>query len=106
MPAIKALVKKVSIQEISDIVDRTMEDEGKMARNAKIYLCHKYTGQKLRTIGDTFAIGDSAVSQVYKRFGRKVEQDKQLKKKIRKIEKTIKMWRPDSHLKGLGATGL
>jgi chromosomal replication initiation ATPase DnaA len=91
VPAVRALVKKVSIQGICDIVEKAMGDEPKMARNTKIYLCHKYTGQKLRTIGETFGIGDSAVSQVCKRFGNKIKQDRQLKKKIRALEKTIKM---------------
>jgi hypothetical protein len=54
------------------------------------FFCHKYTGQKLRTIGETFGIGDSAVSQICRRFGSKIEQDRQLKKKRRKLEKTIK----------------
>ena len=89
--AVRALAKKVSIQAICDIVDQAMGNETKMTRNIKIFLCHKHTGQKLRTIGETFGIGDSAVSQVCKRFGNKLEQDRQLKKKIRTLEKTIKM---------------
>ncbi len=90
VPAVRALVQKVSIQDIADMVDQTMKDEGKMARNIKIFLCRKYTGQKLRTIGETFGIGDSAVTQVYKRFGKKIGQDKQLMDKIQKIERAIK----------------
>lgn len=95
VPAFRALVKKVSIQDISDMVGQSIKDEGKMARNAKIFLCHKYTGMKLRAIGETIGIGDSAVSKVFKRFGEKIEKDKQLKKKMRKLEKTIKMSRTD-----------
>jgi hypothetical protein len=47
-----------------------------------------------RSIGETFGIGDSADSQVFKRFGNKIEQDRQLKKRIRKREKQLKcqMW--------------
>jgi chromosomal replication initiation ATPase DnaA len=66
-----------------------MKDEGKMARNIKIFLCRKYTGLKLKVIGETFGIGDSAVCKVFKRFGKKIEQDKQLKEKMRKLEKII-----------------
>jgi hypothetical protein len=68
-----------------------MGNETKMAKNIKNFLCHKYTGQKLRTIRERFGIGDSAFSQVCKRFGTKIEQDRQLKKRIRKLEKTIKV---------------
>lgn len=89
VPAIKALVEKLSIQDICEMVDQTMKDEGKMARNIKIFLCHKYTGQKLSAIGKTFGIGDSAVSKVFKRLEKKIEQDKQLKGRMWKFEKTI-----------------
>jgi hypothetical protein len=36
-----------------------MGNETKMVRNIKIFLFYKYTEQKLRTIGETFGIGDS-----------------------------------------------
>jgi chromosomal replication initiation ATPase DnaA len=68
--------------------------------NIKIFLCHKYSGQKLRKTGETFGIGDSAVSQVCKRFGNKIEQDRQLKKRIRQLEKTIKMSNVETHFNG------
>jgi putative transposase len=91
MPATRALVKNVSIQDISDMVDQTMKEKGKIIRNVKIFLSHKYTGQKLSVIGKTFGIGDSAVSKAFKRFEKKIEQDKRLKKNILKLEKAIEM---------------
>ena len=91
VPAAEALLDKVSIQGISDIVDETIGKETKEARNIKIFLCQKYTGQKLKTIGDRFGIGDSAVSQVCRRFGEKIKREKQIRKKIQKLEKVMKM---------------
>jgi hypothetical protein len=31
------------------------------ARNIKIYLCQKYTGDKLKDVGTSFGIGESGV---------------------------------------------
>ena len=89
LPAVRALAKKISIQEISSIVDNAVGDDTKIARKVKIFLCHKYTGEKLKTIGDIFGIGDSAVSQVSKRFGMSLKQDKRLRDKVLEIEKMI-----------------
>ena len=91
LPAVRALAEKISIQKIFNIVDQNMDDESTISRNVKIYLCHNHTGQKLKKIGEKYGIGDSAVSQVCKRLRKKIEQDKQLNKKIRKLEKIIMM---------------
>ena len=64
-----------------------------MARNVKMYLCQRYTGQKLKDIGLHFGIGESGVSQACRRVAQKVEKDKKLKKKIVRLEKQIKLSR-------------
>jgi REP element-mobilizing transposase RayT len=89
VPAVRSLAPKISIQDISNAVEQAFGDDIKTTRNVKIFLCHKHTGEKLRTIGEQFGIGDSAVSQVCKRFSSRIDQDKRLKKKIRLLEKKI-----------------
>jgi chromosomal replication initiation ATPase DnaA len=59
------------------------------ARSLKIYLSQKYTGEKLRTIGEYFGIGDSAVSHACKRFMLRVQRDGGLKKRLARIEKKL-----------------
>jgi hypothetical protein len=68
VPDVRAPVKKVSIQDICDIVEKAMGNEAKMVSDIKIFLGHKYTGQRQITIGETFGIGDSFVSQVFRTF--------------------------------------
>lgn len=89
VPAVRSLAPKISLQDISNAVEQVFNDDIKTIRNVKIFLCHKHTGEKLRTIGEQFGIGDSAVSQVCKRFRSRIDQDKRLKKKIRLLEKKI-----------------
>ena len=51
----------------------------------QIYLCHKFSGQKLKEIGLHFGIGVSGVSQASRRVALQIKDDKKLKKKIDKI---------------------
>ncbi|MFC1814919.1 helix-turn-helix domain-containing protein [Thermodesulfobacteriota bacterium] len=64
-----------------------------MARNVKMYLCQRYTGEKLRDIGINFGMEASGVSQACRRVAKKRETDKKLKRKINTIEKTINLSR-------------
>ena len=54
----------------------------RLAEKAAIYLCHRYSGAKLREIGGRFGVKDSAVSQASRRFKRELDQDKHLRKMV------------------------
>jgi len=56
-----------------------------------MYLCRRYIGERLKDIGLHFGIGESGVSQAGRRVAQKVENDKQLKKKIAKISKKMNL---------------
>jgi len=58
-----------------------------------MYLCQRYTGERLKDIGLHFGIGESGVSQAGRRVAQKIENDKQLKKKIAKISKKMNLSR-------------
>ena len=96
MPALKELVPKVSMQDIFDEVKSVFRKEKGLSRNVKMYLCQKYTGEKLKDISIHFGIGESGVSQANRRVAQKIEKDKKLKKKIDKIEKKINLSRMEA----------
>jgi chromosomal replication initiation ATPase DnaA len=56
-----------------------------------MYLCQRYTGNKLKEIGFHFGIGESGVSQACRRVAHKIEKDKKLKKKIERLIKPINL---------------
>jgi chromosomal replication initiation ATPase DnaA len=56
-----------------------------LLKRVQIYLCHRYSGKKLKEIGDHFGIGVSGVSQASRRVAMQVKGDKKLKKKIDKL---------------------
>ena len=93
LPALKKLIKKVSMQDIFEEVELVFTEDKVLARNVKMYLSQRYTGEKLKDIGRHFGIGESGVSQAGRRVAQKIENDKKLKKKIAKISKKINLSR-------------
>ena len=93
LPALKELVQKASLQDIFDEVESVFGAEPALGRNVKMFLCHRYTGAKLKDIGTHFGIGESGVSQASRRVNAKISNDKKLKRKISKIEKKLNMSR-------------
>jgi len=59
----------------------------------EMYLCQRYTGNKLKEIGLQFGIGESGISQACRRVANKIEKDKKLKKMIERLEKQINLSR-------------
>ena len=43
--------------------------------DVKMCLCQRYTGKKLKDIGLHFGIGESGLSQAFRRVARKIEKD-------------------------------
>ena len=56
-----------------------------LLKRVRIYLCHKFSGQKLKDIGLHFGIRVSGFSQASRRVALQIKDDKKLKKKIDKI---------------------
>ena len=63
------------------------EKEPTLGRNIKMFLCQRYTGEKLKDIAVHFGIGESGVSKTSRRVNDKIQSDKKLGRTIRKIEK-------------------
>jgi putative transposase len=89
LPVLKELIDKVSLKDIFDEVESVFGKEAVLGRNVKMFLCQRYTGEKLKDIGDFFGVGESGVSQACRRVKDKIRKDKKLERKISKIEKKI-----------------
>jgi len=91
LPALKELVKKASMQEIFGEVESVLGKQPALARSVKMFLCQRYTGEKLKDIGKHFGIGESGVSHASRRVNDKIRKDKKLKRKIAKIERKLNL---------------
>ena len=89
LPALKELVEKASMQDVFDEVESVLGKQPALARNVKMFLCQRYTGEKLKDIGTHFGIGESGVSQASRRVNDKIRKEKKFRRKIRKVEKYL-----------------
>jgi len=91
LPALKQLMSQVSMAAVFAEVDAVFGQDPTLARNLKIYLCHRYSGEKLKTIGNHFAISESAVCHAGKRARRQIDLDRKLRKRVQTIEKKLRI---------------
>jgi len=89
LPALAEFVNRPDIGTIADMVDSVIQTDDRLAKQAKLYFCHRYSSLKLQEIGDYFGIGPSGVSQASHRFDGKLKSNKKLLIKIGKIKKKL-----------------
>jgi putative transposase len=84
IPATNAFTEQASMEEIFEAVDK-MFSEGRLSRDVKQYLWHRYTSVHLKKIGEQFKISESAVSHAVSRVSKTIAKDKKVQKKIDKL---------------------
>jgi REP element-mobilizing transposase RayT len=89
IPALRELTK-TSLEAIIGETAREFRGNPGLARKAAIYLGHRYSGRSLREIGEQFGIGESAVSQVSRRFESDMKSKETLRRVMR-VQKTLNL---------------
>ena len=65
-------------------------DRAALWSNVSLYCCQKYSGAKLKDIGERFGISDAAVSQASRRLALKAETDQQLQEMLDRVETLLR----------------
>jgi REP element-mobilizing transposase RayT len=91
LPILRALSNRPDIEKIIETVDSVIGSDNKLSRQIKLYLCHRYSGRKLKEIGIYFDIGESGVSQTTRRVSEKLNKDKKLIRKINRIKNNLNL---------------
>jgi REP element-mobilizing transposase RayT len=91
LPALRELNEKPSLHEIMKVVSEVFAENDRQAKKAGIFLCHRYSGAKLKEIGELFRLTESGVTRASKRFDEVMERDKALKKKMVEIRRKLKL---------------
>jgi putative transposase len=91
LPALRALSERVAIEDIEKQVKTVFGEDQVSSKKVSLYLCHKYSGKKLKEIGEYFGVGESGVSQASRRITLRIRTDNKLRKKIRLIESRLKL---------------
>lgn len=64
-------------------------EDRSLSRRLKLYLCHQYTGKRLKDIGTYLDTGESGVSQASRRVAVELEHDRELRNKVEQLENRI-----------------
>jgi REP element-mobilizing transposase RayT len=86
MPAVKALASRPSMDRIISTIKDELNDSKELIRKVSIYCCQKYSGAKLKEIGEQFRISDAAVSQANRRLKIRAGTDMELRKMLCRME--------------------
>ena len=89
LPALRRLSSRPGLDQIEKAVDSALPSEKKLARQIKLYFCHRYSGRKLSEIGERFGIGLSGVTQASRRVGLKAKKERKLGKLLKRIENNL-----------------
>lgn len=86
VPALRHLASRPSLEEILRVVGVAFGSNKKVARQAGMYLCHRYSGEKVLEIAKLFAVGPSAITEASRLFPKRMEKDEELGEVIEKIQ--------------------
>jgi REP element-mobilizing transposase RayT len=84
VPAVKRLNRPTPDQIIAVIAGELGPNE-KLTRNVSIYFCHRYSGARLREIGERFGLSDAAIAQASRRLRIAVESDENLRSLLERM---------------------
>jgi REP element-mobilizing transposase RayT len=91
VPALKEFADRPTIDQIAAEVEKVFGNEPALSRRIKLYLCHRYTGKRLKDIGEYFKVTESGVSQARHRVAVALEKDKKLSVIVEKIKQKINL---------------
>jgi len=93
IPALRQFASWPTPKEIMKEAQAEFADDEKLARRAAIYLCHKYSGMRLREIGEHFDVRDTAISEASRRFARELDTDGRLRGMVERIKGKLQICR-------------
>lgn len=90
IPDLRRIACRWSVDEIIETVRGSLGKESSLAKKLSIYLCHRYSGARLKEIGDRFGIGAAGVSQESRRFAIRIQADGELRKIVDDLRERMK----------------
>ena len=91
LPALRQLAIRPSLEEIVTAVDMVFGTDKKMARQAGMYLCHRYSGERVREIGKLYKVSESAITEAARTFPIRLDKSKKLEEEIEKVKAMFKI---------------
>ncbi len=90
LPELRKLSRRLSLEAIIAEACGYFGENEQLATKVGIYISQKYSGARLKEIGELFGVGESAVSQASKRFAIKLTEDAELRNLVDKLHAKLK----------------
>lgn len=92
IPALRHFEERPTLAEICTLAKKAIADNEKLARQVSIYLCHRYSGARLKDIAGLFDIGETAIGEASKRFSGRMKEDRALCYKVDRLVGNLLEW--------------
>jgi hypothetical protein len=92
IPALKSSKSRPSIEELQKDVENQISLKPSVIKQLSLFLCQRYSGKKLKEIGDYFSVGESGVSQAARRVQDRVEVDKEFGNIVEEIGRRFRTY--------------
>jgi hypothetical protein len=89
LPALRELAIRPLPEKILEAVEMACPADERLCRKMAVYFCHRYSGAKLKDIGNLFELSESGVTQASSRFRRDLEANEQLKALSQRIATSL-----------------
>ncbi len=88
LPTLKTLTRNRSMDQIIGTAEEHIKDKA-IARKICIHLCHRFSGETLRNIGERFGLSESGITQASRRMADKAENDIILGQQLKGIKEIL-----------------
>lgn len=92
LPALGELAGNIEIGKINSDVNEVLSYQGSLAKKVTKYLCHQYSGMKLKDIEKHFNVSESAVSEASRQFHDFLKENETMRNDIESIRKKRNLW--------------
>ncbi len=90
LPALRDLTRGPDIADIKAVSEEAFQEDSRLARMAGIYLCWRFSGAKLKEIGDLYGISESGVNRSCDRLESRLEKDRHLEEELQQMAENLK----------------
>lgn len=90
IPALRELKQRPDIFKIREAAEKAFPEDSKLARAAGIYLCHRFSGTRLKEIGDLYGISESGVNRSCGRLESRLGKDRHLEEELLQLAENLK----------------
>ncbi len=89
LPSLKGVADRPLIGAIRTAAEAAFPEDQRAPRREALYLCHRFSGKKLREIGEQFGVGESAVSEASRSVKKALARSSHVGAEVGRLRKTL-----------------